>query len=220
MKMDNKHISDMTVGSPTRGIIHFAWPLILGYILQQMYLIIDAAIVGRWLGVSALAAVGASSSIMFLVMGFCNGACAGFAIPVAQAFGAKDYRKMRVYVANATDDIYVDRQVRMMVENGAGEIVGIADVVNFDPGNCRAEVGLIVLDAFRRQGYGSSILSAVADYAVSVLHLHQLYAFCDVRNEASLELFRKMGYQTSMPITDWLYDGREYHNAILMQLVF
>ena len=99
--MDNKHINDMTVGSPTRGIIHFALPLILGYILQQMYLIIDAAIVGRWIGVGALAAVGASSSIMFLVMGFCNGSCAGFAIPIAQAFGAKDYRKMRVYVANA-----------------------------------------------------------------------------------------------------------------------
>lgn len=91
----------MTVGSPTRDIIVFALPLILGYILQQMYLIIDAAIVGRWIGVGALAAVGASTSIMFLVMGFCNGACAGFAIPIAQAFGAKDYRKMRVYVANA-----------------------------------------------------------------------------------------------------------------------
>lgn len=62
--------NDMTVGNPTRGILHFALPLILGYILQQMYLIIDAAIVGRWLGVNALAAVGASSSIMFLVMGF------------------------------------------------------------------------------------------------------------------------------------------------------
>lgn len=97
----NNHISDMTVGSPTRDIIVFALPLILGYILQQMYLIIDAAIVGRWIGVGALAAVGASTSIMFLVMGFCNGACAGFAIPIAQAFGAKDYRKMRVYVANA-----------------------------------------------------------------------------------------------------------------------
>jgi putative MATE family efflux protein len=93
--------NDMTVGSPTRGIIKFAVPLILGYILQQMYLIIDAAIVGRWIGVGALAAVGASSSVMFLVMGFCNGACAGFAIPIAQAFGAKDYSKMRVYVANA-----------------------------------------------------------------------------------------------------------------------
>lgn len=94
-------VSDMTVGSPLRQITKFALPLILGYILQQMYLVIDAVIVGRWIGVEALAAVGASTSITFLVMGFCNGACAGFAIPVAQAFGAKDYRKMRIYVANA-----------------------------------------------------------------------------------------------------------------------
>ena len=94
-------VGDMTVGSPLRQITKFAMPLILSYILQQMYLVIDAAIVGRWIGVEALAAVGASSSIMFLVMGFCNGACAGFAIPVAQSFGAKDYSKMRIYVANA-----------------------------------------------------------------------------------------------------------------------
>ncbi len=93
--------NDMTVGSPLRAIIKFAIPLILGYILQQMYLIIDAAIVGRWIGVGALAAVGASSSIMFLIMGFCNGSCAGFAIPVAQAFGARDYAKMRAYVSNS-----------------------------------------------------------------------------------------------------------------------
>ena len=95
------NISDMTVGSPTRKILSFALPLILGYILQQLYLVIDAAIVGRFIGVKALAAVGASSSIMFLIMGFCNGACAGFAIPVAQSFGAKDYRLMRSYVGNA-----------------------------------------------------------------------------------------------------------------------
>lgn len=95
------NINDMTVGSPTRDILKFAIPLILGYILQQMYQIIDAAIVGRWIGVGALAAVGASSSVMFLIMGFCNGSCAGFAIPIAQAFGAKDFPKMRSYVSNA-----------------------------------------------------------------------------------------------------------------------
>lgn len=95
------NINDMTVGSPTRDILKFAIPLILGYILQQMYLVIDAAIVGRWIGVGALAAVGASSSVMFLIMGFCNGSCAGFAIPIAQAFGAKDFPKMRSYVSNA-----------------------------------------------------------------------------------------------------------------------
>ena len=95
------NINDMTVGSPTRDILKFAIPLILGYILQQMYLVIDAAIVGRWIGVGALAAVGASSSVMFLIMGFCNGSCAGFAIPIAQAVGAKDFPKMRSYVSNA-----------------------------------------------------------------------------------------------------------------------
>ena len=93
--------NDMTVGSPTQGILRFALPLILGYILQQMYLVIDAAIVGRWVGVEALAAIGASSSITFLIMGFCNGSCAGFAIPVAQTFGAHDYSKMRAYVAHS-----------------------------------------------------------------------------------------------------------------------
>ena len=124
------------------------------------------------------------------------------------------------YVATSSDDIYVDRQVRMIVENDAAEIVGIADVVSFDPANRRAEVGLIVMEAFRQQGYGSSVLSEIARYALDVLHLHQLYAFIDRRNEASLSLFRKMGYQESSVITDWLYDGREYHDAVLMQLVF
>ncbi len=95
------NVGDMTIGSPLRGIVTFAVPLILGYILQQMYLVIDAAIVGRWIGVGALAAVGASSSITFLILGFCNGSCAGFAIPVAQAFGAKDFPKMRSYVSNS-----------------------------------------------------------------------------------------------------------------------
>ena len=85
----------MTSGSPVRHILQFALPLILGYILQQVYLITDAAIVGRFLGVNELAAVGASSSIMFLIMGFCNGSCAGFAIPVSQAFGAQYLPRMR-----------------------------------------------------------------------------------------------------------------------------
>jgi putative MATE family efflux protein len=95
------NVRDMTVGKPARSILYFALPLVLGYVLQQLYQVVDAAIVGRWVGVEGLAAVGASSSIMFLVLGFCNGACAGFSVPVAQAFGAKDYSLMRQYVANA-----------------------------------------------------------------------------------------------------------------------
>ena len=124
------------------------------------------------------------------------------------------------YVANASDDIYTDRQVRMMVENEQHEVVGIADVVSFDPSNCRAEVGLIILNDYRRQGYGSCTLEAVAEYALCVLHLHQLYAYIDVTNEASLRLFQKMGYETSATIKDWLYDGMNYRDAVLVQRVF
>ena len=124
------------------------------------------------------------------------------------------------YVANASDDIYTDRQVRLMVENAQHEVVGIVDLVNFDPNHRRAEVGLIILDAFRRQGYGSSVLEAVAEYALRVVHLHQLYAYVDVSNEASMRLFQKMNYQPSATIKDWLFDGRKYRDAVLMQCVF
>ena len=117
-------------------------------------------------------------------------------------------------------DIYADGQVRMMVENEAGETVGIVDLVNFDPSNCRAEVGLIILDAFRRRGLGSSTLNKIADYALKVLHLHQLFAFVDCKNEASVNLFLHSGYNESARIKDWLYDGREYRDAVMMQLVF
>lgn len=124
------------------------------------------------------------------------------------------------YIATASNDIYVDRQVRMMVENGEKVVVGIVDIVNFDPSHSRAEVGLIILNAFRRKGYGQAVLGAIADYALQTLHLHQLFVFVDSRNEASLNLFGKMGYQSSATVHDWLYDGRKYHDALLMQLVF
>lgn len=88
----------MTEGKPLSLIFRFALPLLIGNILQQTYNIIDAAIVGRILGADSLAAVGASSSVQFLVLGFCMGICCGFCIPLAQAFGAGDMKKLRSYI--------------------------------------------------------------------------------------------------------------------------
>ncbi|MGN0995604.1 MAG: MATE family efflux transporter [Candidatus Ventricola sp.] len=93
-------IKDMTHGSPTRLILGFAVPLLAGMIFQQLYNLVDTMIVGRFLGVEALAGVGATGSINFLVLGFGMGVCAGFAIPVAQCFGAREESRMREYVAN------------------------------------------------------------------------------------------------------------------------
>ena len=89
---------EMTSGRPLPLIFNFTLPLLLGNLLQQTYSMIDAAIVGKFLGINALASVGASTSVVFLILGFCNGCCAGFGIPVAQKFGARDYSTMRRYV--------------------------------------------------------------------------------------------------------------------------
>ncbi len=80
-------------------IFQFTVPLLLGNLLQQTYYLVDSAIVGHFLGINALAAVGASTSVVFLILGFCNGCCGGFGIPIAQKFGAKDYATMRKFVA-------------------------------------------------------------------------------------------------------------------------
>ncbi|MCD8292783.1 MAG: MATE family efflux transporter [Prevotellaceae bacterium] len=92
---------EMTSGAALPLIVKFTLPLLLGNILQQTYSLVDAAIVGKFLGINSLASVGASSSVIFLILGFCNGCCGGFAIPVAQKFGARDYSTMRSYVAVA-----------------------------------------------------------------------------------------------------------------------
>lgn len=92
---------DMTTGSPMKLILGFAVPMLLGLLFQQFYSMVDTIIVGKWLGVNALAAVGSTGSINFMVIGFCVGVCSGFAIPVAQKFGAGDYRALRKFVANS-----------------------------------------------------------------------------------------------------------------------
>lgn len=124
------------------------------------------------------------------------------------------------YVANAKNDIYTDSQVRMMVENSDGKIVGVVDLVSFDPANCRAEVGLIILNSYRRQGYGTAVLAQISDYALRILHLHQLYAYIDIENISSLKLFQKAGFVIASEIKDWLYDGVKFRDSLLVQYVF
>ncbi len=92
---------DLTEGKPMKLILSFAAPLLFGMLFQQFYSFVDTAIVGRYLGATKLAAVGATGSVNFLVIGLCLGLCSGFAIPVAQAFGAKDEQEVRRNVWHA-----------------------------------------------------------------------------------------------------------------------
>ncbi len=92
---------DLTQGSPMKLLISFSLPLLGGFLFQQLYSFVDTAIVGRFLGYDALAAVGSTGSLNFLINGFCMGLCSGFAIPIAQAKGAQDDTELRRFVMHS-----------------------------------------------------------------------------------------------------------------------
>lgn len=92
---------DMTSGSPTKIILNFTFPIFLGNVFQQFYNMADTVIVGKFVGTKALAAVGSTGTIMFLIYGFVTGMTAGFTVLTAQKFGAGDMKAMRQTVGGA-----------------------------------------------------------------------------------------------------------------------
>ena len=122
------------------------------------------------------------------------------------------------YIAHATNDIYADKQARMIIENNKGNIVGIADIINFDPKNMKAEVGIVIRCEYRQNGYAFAAMQKIINHALHILHLHQLYVYVGKENKASIALFQKCGFLNTTVMRDWLYDGKGYHNALLMQL--
>ena len=98
--MSRNSTMDLTTGHPLKQLLFFSLPLVAGTLFQQLYSFADTVMVGRFLGESALAAVGTTYSLHFLTLGFVLGACAGFGIPLAQAVGAKDCDEFRRYFWN------------------------------------------------------------------------------------------------------------------------
>ncbi len=96
-----KRTVDMTVGSPTKSILLFSVPVLLGTLFQQLYNITDTFIVGRFLGENALAAVGSTGSTVYLVIGFTSGLTQGFGILVSQAFGARNQNEIKKLLSHA-----------------------------------------------------------------------------------------------------------------------
>ena len=92
---DNSAVKDLTVGKPARLIFYFTLPLLAGNVFQQLFGFVDTLIVGRFLGVEALAAVGCTGPLMFLMLGFISGMTSGFSICTGQSFGAKDFDGVR-----------------------------------------------------------------------------------------------------------------------------
>ncbi len=92
---------NLTVGSPLKHILKFAFPIFLGCLFQQFYSMVDAIIVGQFVGIDALAGVGATGSLNFLVLGFVIGLASGFCIPISHSFGANQLEDVKKYYIHA-----------------------------------------------------------------------------------------------------------------------
>jgi diamine N-acetyltransferase len=122
------------------------------------------------------------------------------------------------YVARSVSDIYTDGQVRLIIERPDKVVVGLADIVHFDPSNRRAEVGLVILNEHRQKGYARQAMAQLTDYALHVLHLHQLHVCVATDNHPCLALFESLGYKAATCLKDWLFDGENYHDAVVLQI--
>jgi diamine N-acetyltransferase len=127
---------------------------------------------------------------------------------------------IRQYLIDSKQDIYTDRQLRLMVElKERGEAIGTVDLYDFDPLHRRAGVGILIDKRFREQGYGLQALKLLEAYTFDFLNLHQLYAFIPASNTISIQLFTKAGFIKAGSLKEWLSAGDSFDDVQVMQSV-
>jgi len=128
---------------------------------------------------------------------------------------------LKQFIAKGTHDIYTDGQLRLMIESvDDGTVIGMADLVDFNPRHRRAEIGIVLARDYRNNGLGTEVLTLMEQYVQQFLHLRQLYAYVSAKNEATNKLFLKAGYESTCTLKDWLIIGDEYTDTKIFQKIF
>ncbi len=124
---------------------------------------------------------------------------------------------LKEFIRSAGEDIYVTRQMRLMVDLlPKGETVGAVDLFDLDPHDGHAAVGILIDRPFQGKGVGVSALQALQEYAFSFLRLRLLYAHVAADNVASLRLFEKTGFVREALLRDWLSRGERWADVVIL----
>lgn len=127
---------------------------------------------------------------------------------------------LKQYLVNNKNDIYADKQLRMMVVLiKTDEVLGSVDLYDFDPFHRRAGVGILTDDKFRRKGYALQALNLLEKYAFEFLNMKQLYAIVPENNSGSRILFDKAGYELAGKLSDWLSVNDVFEDVLLFQKI-
>ena len=167
-------MQDLTKGNPVKLIVLFTIPLILGYLVQQLYNISDTLIVGQTLGVKSLAAVGATGSIQFLIMGFVQGFSSGMSILTAQRFGAQDLKGVRQsYAASIVAAVLMTVVLTVVSLVGMDPLLHVMQTPPEIYNEARIFIGIILAGTFATTGYNviSNAMRAVGDSKAPLYYL-------------------------------------------------
>ena len=126
---------------------------------------------------------------------------------------------LKQYIETNKNDLYEDRQLRLMIESPEKRVVGIIDLFNFDPFHSRAEVGIVIGEAHRRQGIGELAIQLLMEHSFQYLGIHQLYAYIDATNEASIRLFKKCGFEEGGYLKGWMRTGHHFRDVVVVQCI-
>lgn len=137
----------------------------------------------------------------------------------SSATGPYSRYQLKRFLSESQNDLFVDRQLRLMIVLPSGEVAGIVDLCAFDPRHNRAEVGIVIRKEFRRQHIGTHALSMLERHSFKLLGIHQLYALVREDNVPSLSLFHSCGYEQSGCLRDWYRSGIGYKNVLVFQKI-
>lgn len=128
---------------------------------------------------------------------------------------------LKLYLENAGKDIYEAKQLRMIIQlKDKHRPLGAIDLFDFDPHHHRAGIGILIAElSDRRQGYAREALETMIEYCFDTLHLHQLYCNITAGNTASIKLFKEAGFEECGRKKEWLFNGSNYDDEILLQKV-
>lgn len=129
------------------------------------------------------------------------------------------YYTLKQYLSENTNDIFRDRQLRLVIETAEGASVGFLDLQHFEPFHLRAEVGVVVLKEQQRRGIATEALQLLKEYAFSFLGLKQLYAYIPDDNIASQALFSRCDYKKTATLQDWLKNPAGWQSVYVFQLL-
>lgn len=125
--------------------------------------------------------------------------------------------QMKNYLSNSTNNLYEDRQLRLMIEDQNKVVVGIVDICLFEPYSNRAEVGIIISPSMRKRGIGESALRLFEQHCFKKLGINMLYAYISIENSSSISLFKKCGYEECACLKEWTKINGEYCDVIMVQ---